>query len=133
MDGGNLTFWESTGPAGGYEPQRNAESARRLVEKLYGKCERFQAYWERYLLPEPRFVKELRRFVRRRIGGVLRAFVCGPMRPGRLERFDEKRSRGVDNRGRNIIVCKYNRRVLRCENTFETRTKSVVPEFLLLG
>ena len=35
---GNIILWESTGPAGGYEPRKNAESARMLVEKLYSKC-----------------------------------------------------------------------------------------------
>jgi len=35
---GNIILWESTGPAGGYEPRKNAESARRLVDKLYSKC-----------------------------------------------------------------------------------------------
>jgi len=35
---GNVVFWESTPPAGGYEPRKNAETASRLVEKLYGKC-----------------------------------------------------------------------------------------------
>jgi len=37
LAGGDLWLWESTAPAGGYEPRRNAEIARRLVEKLYGK------------------------------------------------------------------------------------------------
>ncbi|MFB0554771.1 MAG: protein kinase [Phycisphaerae bacterium] len=35
---GDIVMWESTAPAGGYESRRNAEIARRLVEKLYGKC-----------------------------------------------------------------------------------------------
>jgi WD40 repeat protein/serine/threonine protein kinase len=34
---GYLLLWESTAPAGGYEPRRNAEEARRLVERLYRK------------------------------------------------------------------------------------------------
>ncbi|MBN2269345.1 MAG: protein kinase [Sedimentisphaerales bacterium] len=33
--GGSIVFWESTVPTGGYEERRNAEIARRLVEKLY--------------------------------------------------------------------------------------------------
>jgi len=36
--GENLLLWESTTPSGGYEPRRNAEIARRLVEKLLSKC-----------------------------------------------------------------------------------------------
>jgi WD40 repeat protein len=36
MDG-DLVLWESTAPGDGYEPRKNAESARKLVEKLYGK------------------------------------------------------------------------------------------------
>ncbi len=40
--GGDLMLWESTGPAGGYELRRNAETARRLVEKLYSKCESYR-------------------------------------------------------------------------------------------
>ena len=35
--GGDLMLWESIAPAGGYEPRKNAESARKFVEKLYGK------------------------------------------------------------------------------------------------
>ena len=35
---GDILLWESTGPAGGYELRRNAEIARRLVDKLYSKC-----------------------------------------------------------------------------------------------
>jgi WD40 repeat protein/serine/threonine protein kinase len=37
---GNMTImlWESMGPAGGYEPRKNVEGARRLVEKIYSKC-----------------------------------------------------------------------------------------------
>jgi WD40 repeat protein/serine/threonine protein kinase len=38
IDGGDLLLWESTAPAGGYESRRNAEIARRLVERLYDKC-----------------------------------------------------------------------------------------------
>jgi len=37
LAGGDLMLWESTAPAGGYEPRRNAEIARKLVEKLYSK------------------------------------------------------------------------------------------------
>jgi tetratricopeptide (TPR) repeat protein len=34
---GWIIFWESKEPTGGYEPRRNAEIARRLVEDLYRK------------------------------------------------------------------------------------------------
>ena len=34
---GSVVFWESAPPAGGYELLRNAEEARRLVERLYRK------------------------------------------------------------------------------------------------
>jgi len=37
LAGGDLILWESTAPAGGYEPRKTAESARQLVEMLYSK------------------------------------------------------------------------------------------------
>ncbi len=37
VHGENLLLWESTAPSRGYELRRNAEVARRLVEKLYSK------------------------------------------------------------------------------------------------
>ena len=38
---GTVMIWESTGPAVSYESRRDAESARRIVEDLYGKCGAF--------------------------------------------------------------------------------------------
>jgi len=37
VSGGDLLFWESTGPTASYEQRRNAESARRIVKKMYSK------------------------------------------------------------------------------------------------
>jgi len=39
--GGSLVLWQSTAPAGGYEPLRNAETARKLMERLRTKCESY--------------------------------------------------------------------------------------------
>jgi len=43
IGGGNIMLWESTPPPGGYEPRRNAETARKLVEELHSKCGSYNA------------------------------------------------------------------------------------------